>query len=685
MMQDGTGDLGQPKVRKARNHHLLSMGSEVLAPFMDALEKTRVAVSELAESASPHLAKRSQTLKRKLDSFEPSVTLVGQVKAGKTALTNVLIGAVDLLPSDVNPWTSVVTTLHINSRLDQGSTKAKFTFFDADEWSSLVANGGRLGELASRAGAADEMEKIKQQIEEMRNATKKRLGASFEAMLGQVHKYGYYDRELIERYVCVGDVDLAEADPGNKQGRFADITRAAEVFVDLPQISGSMSLRDTPGVNDTFMVREQITIKSLRGSEVCLVVLSAHQALNTTDLALVRMISNFEHRQVILFVNRIDELHKPSEQIPEINRSILETLKANNAPVDCEIIFGSAKWAEAALTGDLEGLEGASTDTLVDWAEAIGAIKVDDAEAHTWILSGVPALMRAINKRILEGSGKRLLDNVRSQIRNMTNELKAEENVKGPAAAATGPKLEPHQLRGAIDKLVTDSKKSLKETTDALMADLRPRLEKAQDSFVRRATDALIAHLERFGEQDTWTYDSTGLRLLLRSAYARFAMQVTSQVRDIYTKSASEIEALYLQALGVSVEGFSIEPPQPPRIPPPVVLGKTIALDLNSNWWRRWWQKRRGFEAFAADYARLIQAEVGSIVQDLEHNQIAEVFDEVDKTLDAFLTDQRDTLIRLSSNSPDAAATEIVARSSDRNRAEETLTGVLTVLDGLAA
>lgn len=675
-----------PKKKTARNLHLLAMGAEVLAPFTDALEKTRAAVQELTEVQSQHLSKRSQALKRKLDSFEPSVTLVGQVKAGKTALTNVLVGAVNLLPSDVNPWTSVVTTLHVNSKLDNGSTKAKFTFFDSDEWGSLVANGGRLGELAQRAGAAEEMEKIKQQIEDMRSATKARLGASFEAMLGQVHKYGYYDHELIERYVCVGDVELTENNPGNKQGRFADITRSAELFIDLPQIKGSLGLRDTPGVNDTFMVREQITIKSLRGSEVCLVVLSAHQALNTTDLALIRMISNFEHRQVVLFVNRIDELAKPSEQIPEISKSIQETLRTNNAPVDCEIIFGSAKWAEAALTGDLEALEGASTDALVDWAEAIGAVRVEDTETHTWILSGIPSLMRAINRRILEGSGKRLIDNVRSQIRNMTNELRAEENVRGvDALEGARPKLDAGSVRSAIDAVVADSEKKLKDVTTALLADLRPRLEKAQDSFVRRATDALIAHLERFGEQDTWKYDSTGLRLLLRSAYARFAMSVTSQVRDVYAKAAQDVEEIYRRALQVDVEGFGIEPPQTPRVPPPVVLGKTIALDLNSNWWRRWWQKRRGFEVFASDYGRLIQAEVGSIVQDLENNQIAEVFDEINKTMQTFLQEQRETLLRLASSTGPVAATELVTRNSDRDKAEETLSNVLTVLDSVAA
>ena len=48
------------------------------------------------------------------DAFSAEVSLIGQVKAGKTALTNALLGVNDLLPSDVNPWTSVVTSMHIN-------------------------------------------------------------------------------------------------------------------------------------------------------------------------------------------------------------------------------------------------------------------------------------------------------------------------------------------------------------------------------------------------------------------------------------------------------------------------------------------------------------------------------------------------------------------------------------------
>ena len=100
--------------------------------------------------------------------------------------------------------------------------------------------------------------------------------------------------------------------------------------MDIPQYPVSLKLCDTPGVNDTFMVREQITLRSLRGSEVCVVVLAASQALTTMDMALMRIIAQFENRQIILFVNRIDELSDPVNQVPEIRDRIQDTLKQNN-------------------------------------------------------------------------------------------------------------------------------------------------------------------------------------------------------------------------------------------------------------------------------------------------------------------------------------------------------------------
>lgn len=659
------------------NVHLVEMGKEILMPLTKALAESKTAIQRMVDVSDPHLSKRATTLLHKLDAHEPSITLVGQVKAGKTALVNVMAGRVNLLPSDVNPWTTVVTTLHLNPKMSPDPTKAKFTFFDKDEWGRLMKNGGRMGEMANRAGASEEKEKIRKQVEEMLKKTKARLGDSFEALLGQVHKYDYYDQELIERYVCMGDEDLVEEDPTNKQGQFADLTKSAELNLYLPQIGMPISLRDTPGVNDTFMVREQLTLNALRGSEICLVVLSAHQALNTTDMALIRMISNFEKRQIILFVNRIDELAQPSEQVPEIRKSIIETLKASNAPQDCEIIFGSAKWAEAALLGDMNHLDEESQAALLDWATGAGSIDAVDEHSHTWILSGMAELTRAINNRILEGPGHRLLSTVRNRIDNMANEMKAEKSVIHlPVPLRVASASNQVDLKAALDTLVAGHEAQLRQTTEKLLEDLKPRLKGIQDSFVRRATDALIVHLEHNGQQKTWQYDPMGLRLLLRSAYARFAVSTKKQVGAVFAKAAEDIEQFYVVELGVNIDGFRIKPPIVPTVPAPVVLGKTIALDLNASWWRRWWQKRKGFDSFAKDYASLIHVEVASIIEELEQKQIAELFKAIDTTLQDFLQEQRDSVLNLSTTT---------STPTGQTQTEAAIDDAMTALDRLAS
>ncbi len=682
-MNDASDIADRPRNERPANAHLLAMGNEGLRPLAEAFGEARTALARLSEGADQRYSKRAAMLLRQLDMFEPNVTLVGQVKAGKTALTNVLVGAPGLLPSDVNPWTSVVTGLHINSRNGPKGTKSEFTFFDGDEWNRLVSTGGRLGELAERAGSHEEMERVHTQVVKMREQSKARLGPHFELLLGKSHKYGYYDNALIERYVCMGDTDDSGNPADMHQGRFADITKTAEIYIDLPEYPGAICVRDTPGVNDTFMVREQITLRSLRGSEICLVVLSAHQALNTTDMALVRMISNFEKRQIILFVNRIDELPNPAQQIPEIRASIIETLKSRNAPHDCEIVFGSAKWAESALTGGVNELSDESQAALFDWAEANNTIAPDDPDAFLWMLSGVPELNRAINRRILEGSGKRLLDNIRSRVANLTSEIAAERSARQTYSVPGAARMEPAVMRREIEALAQNSIAELDTTTERLRLDLRQRLDKLQGSFLRRATDALIAHLERNGEQENWTYDATGLRVLLRSAYFQFASSTKREIAAVYSRTTGAIDGLYTKALGAEMPGLEIIAPAMPQIPPPVVVGRTIALDLTSSWWKRWWGKRRGIEAIAADYAGLIEAEVASIIDELERTQIADLFASISTTMVEFLNEQREALMRLTSDGP--AEADLTSYQAASHATEVALGDVLTALDRVAA
>ncbi|MEO0990369.1 MAG: dynamin family protein, partial [Pseudomonadota bacterium] len=210
-------------------------GLEGFGAFVEKLDSLRGSLAILEDLGDATTAKAARRLSGQIDDFEPSVTMIGQVKAGKTSLVNAMVRWPGLLPADVNPWTSVVTSLHVKTAPQEPETKAVFRFFEAEEWGRLLDSGGRIGELASRAGAEEEIEKIRSQIEKMRQKSQSRLGRKFELLLGQDHSYGYFDNDLIERYVCLGD-DFLDAEEGvsETQGRFADITRSADLSFHRP-------------------------------------------------------------------------------------------------------------------------------------------------------------------------------------------------------------------------------------------------------------------------------------------------------------------------------------------------------------------------------------------------------------------------------------------------------------------
>lgn len=668
----------------ARNDHLLSVGNEALSPMTTAMASLATQIDQLTEVADARSSARLATLKTRMENFTASVTLVGQVKAGKSSIVNILAGRPALLPSDVNPWTSVVTTLNINTRTE-GDKKAKFTFFEQEEWDNLMVGGGRLGELANRAGADDEMDDIRRQISEMKAKSEARLGQHFDLILGQSHQYEYFDEELIQRYVCLGDEDDPDINP--KTGRFADVTKSAELFMDIPQYPISLKLCDTPGVNDTFMVREQITLRSLRGSEVCVVVLAASQALTTMDMALMRIIAQFENRQIILFVNRIDELSDPVNQVPEIRDRIKDTLKQNNIDTNTSVVFGSALWAEAALTGNPDILTEESRRALNTFYLAAGFGDQAPSLDKIWALSGLPDLLLAMNERIAEGAGTRLLDRVRHRARNIASQIRATAVAKtlskGQGVVREMDGVAPEE---AVAKVTEEYEKKVAELTASLRDKVLQRLKSAETNFVKRATDSLIAHLEKKGEQGTWQYDPAGLRTLQKAAYFSFARSMRKEAGALYSEAANDVEALYQKLLGNHLGEFSIEAPIVPRVPPPLGIGRTIALDLQSTWWRRWWQRRKGFEAYAADYTRLIASEANSITKDLEENQIAAVLENVRAGLTDFLREQSETLMSISASAeqdPNQAA--LMAGMTPKKSRDDILGDILKDLSNEAA
>ena len=322
-----------------------------ISQMIEALEELRNLFSELEQVVVPQSMPEISRLNNELDKFSVRISLIGQVKAGKTALTNGIIGEIGLLPSDVNPWTSAVTSVHINTG-KPNKKSAVFKFFNSEEWEGMVESGGRIARLAKNADFEEEFNEIRDRIMDMQDRTKTRLGKNFELLLGNQHAFSQFSSDLIKRYVCLGEEDSLQ----DRDGRFADLTKSADIYFDSPGFEYPVTVSDTPGVNDPFLVREAVTLDSLGRSHICVIVLSAHQALSTVDLALMRILISLKHEQIVLFINRIDELADPYGQTQEIDGYIRQTLENQGLSPSIPIVFGSAVWAEAKLSGSFDDI-----------------------------------------------------------------------------------------------------------------------------------------------------------------------------------------------------------------------------------------------------------------------------------------------------------------------------------------
>jgi len=407
-------------------------------------------------------------------------------------------------------------------------------------------------------------------------------------------------------------------------------------------------------VNDTFMMREQITINALRDSRICVVVLSAHQALSSMDMGLIRLISNVKAREVIIFVNRIDELSDPGAQVPEIRDSILQTLADNNGPENPEVIFGSAYWANLALGEDLDDIVQDSAEAMYNWAEA--ALSAETAKMQTnelvWHLSGMPMLYQALSERIAEGPGAEILSASRKRALNLVGGVRASNAVV--SMRLDGDSLEimaPAQLQAHLDALDESSLERLNERLDIVFQQFGARVDQSHKRFLDRALESLLQHLETNGEDEIWQYSPDGLRMLLRTSYQVMRRNVSSACQQVFATTADDLADTYRAAFGVAVENFSITPPGPPEIPAPVSLGKTIALDLQTSWWKGWWKRRKGYRAFASGFYDLIEAETAPIVDELKMRQAEDIRNKAVAEMREFLGEQRAILMDISSKS----------------------------------
>jgi hypothetical protein len=329
----------------------------------------------------------------------------------------------------------------------------------------------------------------------------------------------------------------------------------------------------------------------------------------------------------------------------------------------------------------LDELDADSAAALLNWAESQLEAGPDEDEfvSDVWRLSGIPELYRAIAARITEGVGKETLARAARSAMNLAQGVEAASEGPGPGKGAPARlRIERDQIARKIEAIRTESLAAFEAAFEAEIAGYHIRLDRSHRSFLERATASLIEHLDKQGEGAVWTYEPTGLRLLLRSAYQVFGAKAQGAARKIFTEAAARFTALYGEAFDGLAPDFAISPPPAAHIPAPVVIGQTIALDIQGNWWRNWWRRRRGFAAYATEFYSMIEAETDPIVTDLKTVQAGTVRIEMRAILESFLDDQRQALLGFADHKAAVARGDVLLLSAHDQRR-------CTVKDTLAA
>ena len=210
----------------------------------------------------------------------------------------------------------------------------------------------------------------------------------------------------------------------------------------------------------------------------------------------------------------------------------------------------------------------------------------------------------------------------------------------------------PHdQLVQRLDSIAQRRIAQINDRLDIVFQQFGSRIDQSHKRFLDRALESLLQHLENRGEDEVWQYSPDGLRILLRTSYQVMRRNATAACDAVFAAASEDLSETYRAAFGVAVENFKITPPAAPDIPAPVTLGQTIALDLQTSWWKGWWKRRKGYRAFASGFYDLIEAETAPIIAELKDRQTMDIRAMAERELREFLDEQRGLLTDISEKS----------------------------------
>ncbi len=566
------------------------------------------------------------------------IAIIGQVKAGKSTFINGLVRRPDLLPTDVNPWTTAVTRLHFGRADAPPNVSAEFTFFDINEWERLAQGGGLLRELTQRLVPGFEAELLHKHLDAMRRRSEQRLGVTLSQLLGKKHSFPALSTEVLERYVCSGQ----HGPQADQRGIYSDVVKAADLYFRGDDFGFPTTIIDTPGTNDPFLVRDEITRRALESADIYIVMLTARQALSSADVALLRILRGLHKERIAVFVNRIDELGDIARDIAPIVQHVQDGLRREFPSTEIPVVVGSALWAETAIRGSDADIErvfspkvNAYAQHLASGASAAGGNGLQGHAQTLFVASGLSALADVLAPLTLDSHAGRVL----TQIARSFSELgRVRRNAAHHELSVL---LEEEKSGVSMDRqgevelrsigAESEENERLAAALQGLLSDLQNRAEQLINDHCAGIAEALREVVQAFSEvecQDlrqaiaeghrgrTWRCDATLLRQQLEECFVaqyRVAEQEIGRLESHIFPKLKELLRRYHPQWQLGADGGEFASAELPLLS---ALSEVVALDLGEPWWKNWWTRRSG-EDQVAELEHLIKREFYAITDAL--------------------------------------------------------------------
>lgn len=615
---------------------------EELGQATDQLGQCAAAVLELAK---PPLSDRIHQLMNQLKKTEIHIAVVGQIKAGKSTFINALAGRPDYLPVHVNPWTVVPTKLHFGAK-GKHVSGAYFEFFTKTEWN-------RLGQSVTASISIDDKAHADSATQTTRLACRRaalRIGDQFHHLLGNAHRYDRISPEALAHYLCAGPpIDQTSRIP--QAGRYADITKVANIYLPMEPFATPTVLIDTPGLNDPSFIRVRTTEQILEYADIYIVILSAKQPMSLADITLLRRLRGLEKRRLLIFINRIDELGGKAEDIDAVESHVRSKIKQEFPEADISVISGSALWANIAIEGasiNISQIMDSSAFKLRYQSRPSGfsdnnpIIARDTQRRMVFKASGMSALIHSLSELMFESflsyKGGTFVKTLKSaaefgsstarhelaSLDQMMATQKFDRNTADftLAIAQIEKRLKNTEIvRGSLSAIVEEARQRIQQV---LHHDFSTAFEDVITSFAMDQKKTLIKQASENNFR-SWRCNSS---ILVKQLEHEFLDQFTlalQKIIEIHDHCIASVKQ-HLEQVHSQDDGHPAHYSNLPDIRRALAnLGETIEIEIKSPWWFGWSRSNNSLEEKACELEQKIHSVYYPVAQRLAALAVTEL------------------------------------------------------------